>query len=135
MIEDLRVYFGVYEFECDHTTITNQLGVPPTSAWNKGETYRVGFSSAVRTHSRWSLGTGLSASASVEDNLMRLVELLAPIIDRVNDVKQQFEASLVVVQHFRTANNDFSLSATCLERVSSLGLDLWFDQYYESRTS
>jgi hypothetical protein len=123
-----HVFLGVFEFGDDLDAVTAIMGVDPTEAWLRGDSAQPP-PAARRTHSRWSLHSGLPTSASFEDQLGALLDRLEAVGDQVREVASRFTAVVWVAIYTPEPNPVLSLSAAAARRLGALGLGIYFDIY------
>ncbi len=129
MSTETRVYFGVFEFGDDPCVVTSLMRVEPTSAWVKGEHYSQEHPTAIRTHSRWSLDSGLPRSASIEEHLTALLVILKPLRKQIVEASERFSTRIGVAQYIYETNPQFFLEPATLQGLADLRLLVYFDQY------
>jgi hypothetical protein len=122
-----HVYFAVFGFGDDPAVVTRAMGVEPTKAWRKGEP--TGKGRGIQTHNRWVLKSTLPLAEPIEAHLENLLSQLESRGEAVADLRTRFEARLAVAAYWQEVNPSFSLSASVVERVAALGLELDFDLY------
>ena len=122
-----HVYFGVFDFGDDPGVVSGIMGMEPTKAWVKGEP--VAPSGAIRTHSRWSLESGLDKEEPFEAHISALLAKLERKRTEIRRVAERFPARIGVAQYFDEANPGFRLEAEIVQRIAGLGLAIDFDQY------
>ena len=122
-----HVYFAVFAFGDDPAVVTRAMGVEPTKAWVKGEP--TGKGRGVHTHSRWVLQSTLPFAEPIEAHFENLLPRLEDRLEAVADVRERFEARLAVAAYWYEVNPGFRLSASVIQRVAALGLDVDFDLY------
>lgn len=126
---ETKVYFGVFDFGDDPGVVTEMMGIEPTTAWVAGERYASPSPNARRTHSRWSLESGLSDAEPLEDHFAALLMRLEAKRLEIDRVVQRFSTRIGVAQYFHEANPQFVLEPDMLRRLAELRLSIYFDQY------
>lgn len=129
MATETHVCFEVFGFGDDPGVVCALMDMQPTQTWVKGEHYEAGSSRVLRTHSRWSLHSGLDQRDPLEAHLTALLALLEPKRDGVRRVMQRFTAKIGVAQYIREANPQFRIEPDILGRLADLGIPIYFDQY------
>ena len=129
MATKTHAYLAVFDFGDDPRVVSALLGLEPTKAWIKGEHYVTASSNARRTHSRWTLDSGLPQTEPLESHLSALLQRLEPKHAEIAEAAQRFPAHIGVAQYFYEANLQFELEADILRRLGKLGLPINFDQY------
>lgn len=129
METETNVYFGVFDFGDDPDVVSALMGVKPTEAWVKGETYGAPSKGGRRTHSRWVLASGLNEGEPIESHLRALLARLEPLREAIDRVQQRFPVQIGVAQYFYEVNPQFRIEPELLRRYASLGVAINFDQY------
>lgn len=124
-----HVYFGVFDFGDDLTVVSEMMGMEPTRGWVKGERYASPSPAARRTHSRWSLESGLDEAEPLEAHFAALLTRLEPKRSEIGRVAQRWPTRIGVAQYFHEVNPQFLMEADILQRFAALGLPINFDQY------
>lgn len=124
----VKVYFGVFEFDCAHDQITEIIGVTPTMAWNKGDHYSDKFPTAVRTHSRWVLDSGFPPGKDIEIQLDAVLDRITQLLSGISKVMALYNCKIVIAQDIDGGSGGFYISNHCLKRISELNLGIWIDQ-------
>jgi hypothetical protein len=123
-----HVYFAVFDFGDDPGVVTRAMGVEPTKAWAKGEPI-AGSRKGRQTHNRWVLQSALPLAEPIEAHFEDLLPQLECRREAVADVRTRFEARLAVAAYWYEVNPGFCLSASVIQRVAALGLEVDFDMY------
>ena len=123
------VYLAVFDFGDDPEVVSAMMGMEPTKAWVKGEHYVTASPDARRTHSRWTVDSGLDQTEPLEAHLSALLTKIEPRHAVIQQVAQRFPAHIGVAQYLHEVNPQFELKADILRRFASLGLPISFDQY------
>lgn len=121
------VYFGVFGFGDDPAMVTRTMGIEPTKVWVKGEP--TGIRKGIHTHSRWTLQSTLQLAEPIEAHFENLLPQLESRREAVVDVRTRFKARLAVAAYWYEFNPGFCLSASVVQRVAALGLEVDFDLY------
>jgi len=124
-----HAYFAVFDFGDDPSVVTTLMRTEPTNAWVKGEQYVTASPNARRTHSRWTIDSGLDQAEPLEAHLSALLARLEPSHAAIARVAQLFPAHIGIAQYFYEVNPQFELDVDSLLRFAKLGLPLNFDQY------
>ena len=74
------MFFGVFDFGADLDGVTAIMGVAPTAGWMRGDPIPP-HATAKRTHSRWTLHSGLPAGSPFEEHLSALLDKLEPLAE------------------------------------------------------
>src|SRR5690349_9733659 len=122
-----HVFFAVFGFGDDPAVVTRVMGVEPTKAWIKGEP--TGKGRGIPTHDRWVLQSTLPLTEPIEAHFENLLPQLEARREAVADVRTRFEARLAVAAYWYEVNPGFCLSASIVQRVAELGLEVDFDLY------
>jgi hypothetical protein len=122
------VFFAVFEFGDDLDAVTSAMEHAPTEAWLRGDP-TPGHPTAKRTHSRWTLSSGLPTNETFEVQLAALLIQLESRADRVRAVMSRWSAGVMVAIYTSMANPGMHLSATDVRRLAELGLPIDFDIY------
>jgi hypothetical protein len=124
------VELEVFNFGENSGAVSSLMGVEPTKAWVKGDRYLSGSPAARRTHSRWSLSSGLRDTEPLEAHLVALLAKLEPLQSQLDQLKLRYSAQIGIAQYFYAeVNPQFRLEIELLGRLARLGLPLYFDQY------
>jgi len=124
-----HAYLAVFDFGDDPDVVTAMMGMEPTKAWVKDEHYVTASPNARRTHSRWTIDSGLDETEPLEAHLSALLARLEPQHAEIAEVAQRFPAHIGVAQYFYEVNPQFELEVDILRRFARLGLPINFDQY------
>jgi hypothetical protein len=122
-----HVYFAVFGFGDDPAIVTRAMGVEPTKAWVKGEP--TGVRKGMQTHSRWALQSTLPLAEPIEAHFENLLPQLECRREAVADVRARFQSRLVVAAYWHNVNPGFCFSASVVQRIATLGLEVDFDLY------
>ncbi|CAN5675099.1 hypothetical protein BH09VER1_BH09VER1_02260 [soil metagenome] len=126
---EAHVSLCVSEFD-DPAIITLLIGLSPTEVWCVGDPIP-GRSSVRRKFSRWSLGSPLSAHATLDDHLDALLLLIEPVSARVRGCAIRFHTGITCAVYYHQGfTQGIHLSKSLLRRVSELGVPLDFDLYF-----
>ena len=128
-MDEIHVYLSISDFEpAAPSDVTALLGMEPTAAWRKGDAI-AGLRRACRPTSAWRLQNPLPRTASFEDQLQALLEILEPGADQVRAAAERYGAQISCAAYFASFNPGFGLSADHVARVAALGLSMDFDLY------
>lgn len=125
---ELTLYLIVTGYGDDPEMITRALGMPPTAAWVRGESYSDAFPDARRTRSQWMLGSGLPVDAAFRAHCEALLALLEPRRDRLKLLTSRCTVGIVSGRYYHTGEPDFFVDDALIARFRALGLDIRFDQ-------
>lgn len=124
---EYRVYFTLVG-EFDPTDISRRLGLEPSSSWKKGDLNpRTQFE---RKHSRWSLNSRLEQSASLEEQVVDVLEQLKLCSATITDLRATVDGGMQLVGYFYTNYPGFGLSDGVLSELAQLRLGIDCDFYY-----
>lgn len=124
---EYRVYFTLVG-EFDPTDISRRLGLEPSRSWKKGDLNpRTQFE---RKHSRWSLNSTLEQSASLEEQIVDVLEQLRPCSAAITDLRATVDGGMQLVGYFHTNYPGFGLSDAVLSELAQLRLGIDCDFYY-----
>jgi len=127
--DEIRVYFGVFNFEGSPESVTEVAGFEPTQQWVKGESY--GSKGGIRTHSRWELASPASSASPFEVQLTALLDFLEQRAESVRAVTSRFEAGVQVAANIHaTFNPGFHAATRDVQRLADLKLSLDLDIYF-----
>jgi hypothetical protein len=131
ILNEIRVFLGVFKFGDDPRVVTDLLGIEPTSAIAPGTPMRgkPGERGLRWRHGRWELASPAGRSASVEDQLLALLPLLEEREEAIREANARFEVGIMCAAYFYQVNPGFHLDSALLGRLAALGLDLDFDLY------
>jgi hypothetical protein len=130
---DTYAYFWVTGFDCSIAEITQQMGIEPTRAWNKGDpgTYK-----RQMAFSGWDL---YSPSPRGDKFIHEQLEALLPVLEEraaaVHSIAAKYDAGINCVGYFENYSPGFHLSKETVSRVAALGLSVDFDLYCSDDTS
>lgn len=122
-----HVYFAVFGFGDDPSVVTRIMGVEPTKAWVKGEPISEPRKGR-QTHSRWVLQSELPLVEPIELHFASLLPQLECRREAVANVLARFETHLAVAAYWHE-HPGFRLSASIIQRIAALGLEVDFDLY------
>jgi hypothetical protein len=125
---EVHVFFAVFDFGDDIHAVTRIMQMEPSEAWLKGAKDRV-RPWAQRTHSRWTLTSGMEKSAAFEAQLDALLSRLEMRADAVRQCAARFTARIVAAIYFREVNPSLRLDPRSIARLAALALLLEFDLY------
>ncbi len=129
MKHDAHVFFAVFEFGQDASTVTQLAGFEPTESWVVGQPMRK-RPDVTHRHSRWTFKSPLPLAAPVEEHLDALLSALETHAIGIRAVTARFPAEIGCAVYFRTFTPGFHLPQRLLARVAALGLDIDFDLYF-----
>ena len=128
-MDEIHVYLSVSGFEpAPPAEVTALLGLEPTAAWKDGD--RVpGRPDARRPGSAWRIQSPPPRTATFEDQLQALLEILETRADQVRAAAKRYHAQISCAGYFASFNPGFGLSAQHVARIAALGLSMDFDLY------
>lgn len=126
--DDVRVYFGVFGDWPDPGTVTAVIGRAPTSFKAIGTP--VGPQSKVLMRlSSWTIKSGLPRTASVEEQLTALFDLLEPHGDGVRTAAQRYSAGIQCAAYWKTTRPGVHFSEEHIRQLAALHLSFDLDMY------
>ena len=124
---EYRAYFTVTgEFE--PASITEQIGLEPTSSWKKGD--RNERTHLERKFSRWSLDSRLDKFASLEAHITDVLEQLKPNAGQVKQVLKLDDGGIQLVGWFYKDYPGLHFEKDLVAGLAELELSVDFDFYY-----
>jgi len=126
-IPEIRVRLDVYGFYCSPDEITTKLGIMPTSTWLRGDS--VPRTTLQRKENRWIVSAPSSASMSLGDHILRLLEQLKPATSRFALLPSDAKVQVYCVVYDYHRRVILSVPATALASIAALGADLNLDYY------
>jgi hypothetical protein len=124
-----HVNFAVFEFGDDLQAVTKLMDIAPTEAWLVGDPFP-NHSTATRNHSRWTLASGCSKEAPVEEHLGALLTILEQRCERVREAAQRYEVEIQCAIYYEDETPGIHLSEEVIRRVAALGLAIDLDLYF-----
>jgi hypothetical protein len=128
-MDQIHIYLSISGFEpAPPAQITALVGLEPTAAWTDGD--RVpGHSRARRPGSAWRIQSPLPRTASFQDQIQALLEILESRANQVRAAADRYHAQISCAGYFASFNPGFGLSAGHVARIAALGLSMDFDLY------
>lgn len=128
-MDKIYINFVVTDFGDDPQVVTALMGIQPTQSWVIGDSLP-NHPTARRTHSRWSLASGLGTGNSVEDQLAALLGLLRERHRNVMVTAARFPSEIRCAIYYQDFNPRIHLSPTNVSQAAGLGLAIDFDLYF-----
>lgn len=125
---DLALYLVVTGYGDDPRMVTRALGVEPTAAWVRGESYSEVFPEARRVRSQWMLGSGLPPDASFRHHCEALLRQLEPRAELLRRLADRCTVGIVSGIYYHTGDPAFFIDEALIARFRALGIDARFDQ-------
>ncbi len=120
-------YFSVYGDDIDPAALTQELGVAPTQAWQKGDL-------DPRRHERstghWALYSRLDRTAELEEHLQDVLLQIDGNAEAFASVADRFGGIMQLVAYFHDLGAGLNLSKSVVARLAFYGLQLDLDSYY-----
>jgi hypothetical protein len=128
-MDEIHVFLSILEFDpAPPAEVTALLGLQPTAAWVKGDLVP-GHPHADRPCSAWRIQSPLPRTATFEDQLHALLDILETRADQVRAASKRYGAQLTCAAYFDSVNPGFGLAADDVARIAALGLSMDFDLY------
>jgi tetrahydromethanopterin S-methyltransferase subunit B len=126
-------YFSISGFDCNHTEISNFLGLEPTKAGNKGEIFSLPKRPEIklkRRHSVWTLYSPKPKSEIFLNNhIEALLEVIEPKQVLIKELTTRYDVGIQCAGFYNNVNPGFHLSNAIIKRVAELNLWIDFDLY------
>jgi hypothetical protein len=126
---EISVAFIIYGHD-DTSTLTQELGIQPDRALNKGEPLQPGAGPIPQ--SMWELKSKLSKDAPIEDHIDSLLQALRPLKDKILSVSKDHRTVIAVGARFYETNPEIELNPETLKELAGLNVFLWLDLYPQS---
>ena len=128
------VRFSLSGDELSPAIITEQLGIPPSESWRKGDavpiSHRTTFEPRkTRMFGRWALSPNCSPYDDFEAQLESLLSMLAPVAPILRTLAVQYNGEIKVAYSSGESNFGFHLSAELINRLQTLAVAVDFDIY------
>ena len=113
--------------------ITEALGVEPTEFFSKGDSF--GGKGQLRSHSGWLLSTrGHVTSRDARRHLAWLLERLRAKKDALESLRNSGAELDISCYYVSMGQGGPAMSAEQMLELGNLGLDVWWDIYFDSGT-
>jgi hypothetical protein len=124
---EYRAYFTVTG-EFDPASITEKLGLEPTSSWKRGERNEKTY--LERKFSRWSLDSRLDKFVSLEEHIDDVLQQLKPSANEVRQVLKANDGGMQLVGWFYKDYPGLHFEKELIESLAEFELSVDFDFYY-----
>jgi hypothetical protein len=129
---DVYAYFWVHGYTGTAEEVSTLLGLAPTTVRRLGETSPHG---RPVKFAAWEFASPLPrGQALLQDYLESLLVVLEPRIEAVRKLRAEFPAGINCVGYYYGSNPGLHLSASLLNRLAKLQLDVDFDLYNYGET-
>ncbi|WP_188584106.1 DUF4279 domain-containing protein [Azorhizobium oxalatiphilum] len=126
-------YFRVVG-DFDPGAITSAIGLAPSEAWARGETFQRSGRSLIRRADCWRLDSGLAETAPMDDHVAALLRVLAPRRDGLLALPADLRRQIVCIGHFRQSFS-WELDFSHQKLATDLGICFWIEAYALSETA
>ena len=128
-MDEIHVFLSILDFDpAPPARVTELLGMEPTAAWTKGDAVP-GLPRTRRLHSAWRIESPLPRTATFEDQLQALLDILETRAGQVRAAAELYGAQITCAAYFDGVNTGFGLSAGDVARIAALGVSMDFDLY------
>lgn len=112
----------------DHSTITTELGIDPTNAWNKGDPNPK--NGRVRNFTSWQLESGLNDMHAIEEHLVELFRIFEPLSEKLLTLSQRFDIYIQCVGYFPASGHGIHIEKSHVKMAAAMGAAFDLDFYY-----
>ncbi len=124
---EYKAYFAVAG-DFDPSEITQMLGISPSEAWKKGD--RNEKTHYERKFSRWNLDSQLDHFASLETQVMDVLDQLQTKSAEIAEIKKTHTAYMQLVGWFHSDYPGMHFEEELIMGLAKLHLSVDFDFYY-----
>ncbi len=113
--------------ELSPEAITEDIGLRPTKAWEKGRKLRT-WPIEARV-SGWELESGLERTVSLKEHVEALKAKVKPAAGTLARLAEKWDANLWIVRYVKGYGSEIDLDAEWVRWASALGLGIVVDAY------
>ena len=116
--------------EYSHETISADLGIEPTNAWNQGDINKK--NNMPRKFNSWQLESGLDDTNPIEAHLAELFAKLESVQERLLSLSKSCDIVIQCVGYFPASGHGIHLDKETVAKASCMGACFDLDFYYVS---
>lgn len=128
----VRVDFVIKGKGFNPSDITNKLGISPSKSWCEGDVSKE--ANIIKEQSLWLISTGYEQSLDINNQLSKIMNLLQPIRDELNELRVIYNISYVfevIIEIYRGDVPAIYLESDSIEFANKIKAEFDFDMYVD----
>ena len=127
MRTEVKAHLDVWDFNCDHQSVSSAFGLEPSRVWNPGD--KIGRTTRRQSSIGWRFDSELASSKPAAEHVRFIVDKILPRKSYLRSIGQ-FEAWIVCVLHVYEGDRpDLVFEAELITALGELSIGLDIDLY------
>jgi len=128
-MNEIYLILKIQNFNSKAKWITKQLGIKPTSIWEKGHIRKIRNSKVKILVDSWELESDLDVHRSLSDHMENIFNKINNL-EAFRQITREFDVILFCAIYFCTSNPSFRIDTKLLKFLGDYNIKLDFDLYF-----